>query len=74
MITEEVALKLKNEGINLVQISLDGINEIQHDTFRGYSGAFEKAILAIKRLTKIGVSVAVSTIPINLIISRLRIW
>lgn len=63
LIRENVVKKIKRKGINVVQISLDGINEMQHDTFRGYPGAFKKAIEALKLLNKYGIETAVSTIP-----------
>lgn len=63
LITEQVAKKLKNLGISSVQISVDGINAEQHDTFRGHYGAFEHAIAAIKNLKKVDIPVMTSLVP-----------
>lgn len=63
LINKEYALNLKKWGVSLVQISVDGINPEQHDTFRGHYGAFEHAINAIKILKEVGLSVATSFVP-----------
>lgn len=55
--------ELKRSGISSIQISVDGINSMQHDTFRGYVGAFDKAINAIKMISEQGIDVMVSCIP-----------
>jgi len=56
-------LKLKEAGINAIQISVDGINAMQHDTFRQYVGSFDKAINAIKMIHAMGIEVYVSFVP-----------
>lgn len=63
LISLDYAKKLKESGISLVQVSLDGINAEQHDTFRGKKGAFEHAIQAIQNLRSIGLNVATSLVP-----------
>ena len=63
LINEENIYELKNAGIDTIQISLDGLNAIQHDTFRGYVGSFEKAVNAIKLIKKAGINVVVSCTP-----------
>ncbi len=63
LMTENNVKRLKEAGIDVIQISLDGINEIQHDTFRGYIGAYELAIKAIKTIRKEAIKVYVSFIP-----------
>lgn len=63
LLNEELLINLKNAGLDTIQISLDGINYMQHDTFRGYKGAFEKAVNAIKLCTKIGIPVMTSFSP-----------
>ena len=63
LITKEYAKELKDSGISLVQVSIDGINPEQHDTFRGKRGAFEHAIQAVKNLREVGLSVATSLVP-----------
>lgn len=63
LIDENIALKLKALHIGSVQISIDGINAEQHDTFRGHYGAFEHAVSAVKNLRKAGVNVMVALVP-----------
>ena len=63
LINETLAKNLKTWGVSLVQISLDGINAEQHDTFRGHLGAFEHAVNAIKVLKSAGLNVATSFVP-----------
>ena len=58
MITEEIALKLKNLNPIMVQVSLDGTKQT-HDEIRG-SGNFEKALAGIDNLKKVGIKVLVS--------------
>lgn len=62
-ITEEVSKKLKSSGLNMLQISLDGHNEFEHDNMRGIEGAFSKAINAITYAKEVGLDVAVSFVP-----------
>jgi len=50
LITPEIAQKIKDSGIMRVSISIDGADAQTHDGFRGISGSFDKAILAIKYL------------------------
>lgn len=63
LMTEKLALELKNSGVSAVQISLDGINAEQHDTFRGHKGAFEHAVNAIRILHDCGINVLTSLVP-----------
>ena len=61
LIDEKVARKLKDSGIATVSISLDSHIPQQHDDFRGVTGAWEKAVDAIKALRKNNVLVQVNT-------------
>lgn len=51
MVTREVAQKLKESGMKTAVISIDGIGKT-HDGLRGFSGAYEKAIGAVKILAE----------------------
>lgn len=62
LMTEEVVIKLKDSGINSVQISVDGLG-IEHDTFRCINGGFDKAIIALENLKNHDVNSAVSFCP-----------
>ncbi len=59
LINEEMAKKMKENGIKYVQISLDGMRET-HDGFRGIKGAFDKTVEGIKNCVKEGFFVNVS--------------
>ncbi|MDR3403562.1 MAG: radical SAM protein [Chthoniobacter sp.] len=53
LITRPVAESLKDIGFAYVGISLDGIGAT-HDTFRGRTGAFDKAVAAFRHCKAIG--------------------
>ncbi|SHE90026.1 MULTISPECIES: radical SAM/SPASM domain-containing protein [Clostridiaceae] len=63
LLTLEVAKKLKESGINMVQISLDGASPETHEWLRGKKGSFESAIQAIKNLKECDITVSVSCTP-----------
>lgn len=68
LINKNIAQKIKEYGINSVQISLDGTEEI-HNKIRGNKDSFRKAIQAIEFLNQFGVadvSVATTATPLNL--------
>jgi len=63
LITEEVAKRINDSGLNTVSISLDAASPELHDEIRGVKGSFEKAVEAIKILvnsenkhTQVGIS------------------
>ena len=61
LITKEMARKMKEAGIQFVQISLDGATAEVHDEFRGVKGAFDKTVNGIKNCVEEGFFVEVST-------------
>ena len=61
LITPERARKMKEAGIQFVQISLDGANAETHDEFRGVPGAFDRTIQGIKNAVKEGFFVEIAT-------------
>ena len=64
IMTEAVARKLKEHGLSLVQISIDGAFAWQHDSFRGVKGSFEKATQAVRNLIAAGITtVDTSLVP-----------
>lgn len=63
LLDRESLYDIKRAGLNTLQISLDGVNNTQHDTFRGYYGAFEKAVNAIQSGIKSGLRVITSFVP-----------
>lgn len=59
LITDAVAGRVKNAGIRKVAVSLDSTDPGVHDTFRGTSGAWEKAVAGIRSLGRAGVPVQI---------------
>jgi len=60
LITPEVAKKLKEAGVQYVEVSLDGF-EKTHDEFRGVKGAWKRAVQGIKNAIAAGLDVGVAT-------------
>ena len=56
LMTPELATALKEHGLNMAQISIDGAYAWQHDSFRGVQGSFEHAVNAVKYLIDAGVT------------------
>lgn len=61
LITPEVAGRLKKAGTAAVGISLDSLDPIKHDQFRGYKGAFRDTVLAMKNCRDIGLRFQIHT-------------
>lgn len=72
LMTDDMCKKLIDHGIYGMQISLDGAYSWQHDTIRGLNGAYDKAINAIKILSKNGMKqISTSCLPSKLVIGYL---
>ncbi|QSZ26431.1 radical SAM protein [Aceticella autotrophica] len=56
LMTEDIAYQLKKNGIDRIQISIDGASPNTHDRLRNKNGAFNRAINAIKILKDTGIS------------------
>lgn len=63
IISEEICRKLKQNGLHVLQISLDGFTEFQHENMRMKAGAFSKAKEAIKVASKCELRTVVSFCP-----------
>lgn len=63
LFTKEKLIEFKEAGLNALQISLDGKDNMQNDTFRGVVGAFDKAVETIKLAVEVGLDVLISFIP-----------
>ena len=59
LVNQEVAGKLKESGINEVQVSVDGPNERINSAIRG-AGSFQKAINGVRSLLEEGVKTTIS--------------
>lgn len=60
LITEKIAQKMKDVGVQYVEISLDGF-EKTHDEFRGIPGAWRRSVEGIKNCVKVGLDTGVAT-------------
>lgn len=60
LITNEVALKLKECGLNAIAISVDSMDPEVHDDFRGSKGALSRALSGIKNCIDAGIKVQVN--------------
>lgn len=60
LITDETAKELKDAGLNMAKISIDGLSYF-HNQFRNFENAYEKAIVAIKNFQKYGIEVRVQS-------------
>jgi len=60
LITKRVAQKMKEAGIQYVEISLDGF-EKTHDEFRGIQGAWKRTVEGIKNCVETGLYTCVAT-------------
>jgi MoaA/NifB/PqqE/SkfB family radical SAM enzyme len=62
-LTRQIAADLKKAGLYSVSVSLDSQNEKEHDSIRGYPGAFKTALEAIEIFKSIdGLHVSVSSV------------
>ncbi len=53
-LTRPIAKRLKEAGLDIVQISLDSGNEKKHDSFRELRGSHDRALKAIENSVKSG--------------------
>lgn len=60
LITESIALNLKNCGLDSVAISIDHIDPILHNSFRSFDMAYEKAVKGIMHCINAGLSVQIN--------------
>ena len=68
LMTREKAAELHAHGMDLMQISIDGANAWQHDSFRGVQGSFDRATAAVRNLVEAGIS----TVDVSLVPNRLN--
>jgi len=61
LITRTIAKKIRNCGVNSVQISLDGLKET-HERQRGVSGCFDRTLKGIEYLLQEQIPVTVNTL------------
>ncbi len=61
LVTEEVCEKIKESGIRIVSLSLDGASEEIHDDFRKQKGAFSGVINAARLFKKHGIEFIINS-------------
>jgi len=62
LITKNIAKRIKDAGINYVEISIDGATPQVHNSFRGVQGAFEKSIEGVKNCIEEGIDTCIATV------------
>jgi radical SAM protein with 4Fe4S-binding SPASM domain len=55
LIDDSVALRLRDNGVVIAAVSLDGLAAETHDRIRGLPGSFDKAVKGIRALNKAGI-------------------
>jgi radical SAM protein with 4Fe4S-binding SPASM domain len=61
LLTKENVKKLKQARINYVEVSIDGATAQTHDSFRGVSGAFDKAVAGLKNCVEADLCACIAT-------------
>lgn len=61
LIDDEAAAKLVSSGLDTISISIDGIGDV-HDSFRGSTGCYEKALAGIEALKRAGIEPQAMTV------------
>lgn len=61
LITEEAGQRLKNIGVDYVEISVDSAKPEIHDAFRGGEGYWQRAVDGVKNAVKAGLDVGIAT-------------
>jgi len=61
MITPEVAKRLRDTGVDYVEISIDGMDTASHDAIRGIDGAFDRSVNGIRNCVTAGIYSCIAT-------------
>ncbi len=61
LVDDEICERIKESGIKIVSLSLDGSNEDVHDNFRNQKGAFSGTINAARLLKKHGIEFIINS-------------
>jgi len=62
LITKDNAKRIKDVGIDYVEISIDGATPQIHDEFRGIPGAFERTVEGVKNCVEAGIDTCIATV------------
>jgi radical SAM protein with 4Fe4S-binding SPASM domain len=61
LLNKDTIQYLKQLGVNSIELSLDSVNAVSHDRFRGFDGAFKKTLEAVKLCSEAGIFTTVAT-------------
>ena len=61
LVTRDNLKKVKDAGINMVHISLDGSSPEVHDTFRGFRGSYARTIEIVEDLRALSIPLQIGT-------------
>jgi heme b synthase len=61
LVDDEVCRKIKDSGIRIASLSLDGAEEAVHDNFRGQKGAFAGTMNAARLFRKYGIAFIINS-------------
>ena len=62
LITKDNAKRIKDAGVDYVEISVDGATPKIHDDFRGIPGAFERTMKGVKNCIEEGLDTCIATV------------
>jgi len=61
LLTREVVIRLKQDGLARLAVSMDGASAATHDAFRGMSGSFARTLDAVRWANEVGLPVQINT-------------
>ena len=62
LVTKDNAKRIKDAGVDYVEISIDGATPETHNEFRGVKGAFERALNGVKNCVAEGLDTCIATV------------
>ncbi len=72
LLDREKALKLRDNGIRRVSLSIDGKNRADHDTFRGVEGSFDAVMKSAEMLSDVALPFQINTTVTQLNVNDLE--
>ena len=61
LVRREILQKVKDAGVHMVHISLDGSTPETHDAFRGFRGSFQRSIEILEDLQALSIPIQIGT-------------
>ncbi len=72
LLDETSCKALRESGISRISLSIDGIDAVSHDAFRGVDGAYDIVMKAVKELKSAGIEFQVNTTIVRSNVNDLR--